>query len=78
MNFEKSSEDGERKHGVIPVSQPPVHGLAPSKGLLEEDFSTEMPYHVYIQRYNVVVALFIKGFLNLPHLNILVDKLEDS
>ena len=40
VNFEKSSEDGERKHGVIPVSQPPVHGLAPSKGLLEEDFST--------------------------------------
>ena len=45
---------------VIPVSQPPVHGLAPSKGLLEEDFSTQMPYHVYIRRNNVYVALFIK------------------
>ena len=63
---------------VIPVSQPPVHGLAPSKGLLEEDFSTEMPYHVYIQRNNVDVTFFIKGFLDLPHPNILSDKLRRS
>ena len=57
---------------VIPVSQPPVHGLAPSKGLLEEDFSTQ------IQRNNVDVAPFIEGFLDLPHPNILADKLRRS
>ena len=57
---------------VIPVSQPPVHGLAPSKGLLEEDFSTQ------IQRNNVDVAPFIEGFFDLPHPNILADKLRRS
>ena len=57
---------------VIPVSQPPVHSLAPSKGLLEEDFSTQ------IQRNNVDVAPFIEGFLDLPHPNILADKLRRS
>ena len=45
---------------VIPVSQPPVHGLAPSKGLLEEDFSTQ------IVRNNVYMWRFFRGLSWLP------------